>query len=158
MLGGRGRYDFGESVYGEIYVKDNEVETTLDVGSLTQVTIFTVNGEASKTTPDHTQDHIAIQRTGVYRVEFHVTVNNESAQGHTLDISVFTNNGTVELLNCHAHRSLAGGSGDIGSVSGGGLVMLLAGETVELWATTSGTSDNVTFEDVSLSVERKGPA
>jgi len=158
MFGDRGRYNFEERVYGEIYTKDNEVETTLDVGSLTQITVFTVNGWAKGTTPDHTQDHIAVKKTGIYRIEFHMAVNNESAQGHVMDVSAFTNNGTVELVNIHAHRSLGAGVTDVASMSGGGLALLLVGETLELWATTSGTSDNVTFEDVSLSIELKGPA
>lgn len=157
---GRGRYDFTDVgiPYGEISVKDNEVETTLDVGTIIQVTVFNTNGESYKTTPDHTQDHIIIGKTGVYKVEYSIHVNNESAQGHVIDVSAFTNNGTIELLNVHGHRTLVGGSGNIGSISGAGIVMLLSGETVELWATTSGTSDNVTFEDVSLNVFYLGPA
>ncbi len=155
----RGRYNFDMgAVYGEIYVKDNETETTLDIGTLTQITVFTTDGEAYKTIPSHSQDHITVEEKGIYWVEFHMHVNNESTQTHVIDISAFTNNGTVELINVHGHRTLTGGSGDVGSISGGGYVMLLVGETVELWATTSGTTDNVTFEDVALCIEYKGPA
>lgn len=154
MFSDRGRYNFGTGlVFGEISVKDNTTETTLAAASIVQITNFDTTGEYYKTLPNHGTDDITILEKGIYRVEFHVHLNNEAVQTHVVDVSAYTNNGTVELLNIHGNRTLTGGSGDVGSMSGGGFVMLLVAETVELWATTdSGSDRNVTFEDMSLSV------
>ncbi len=149
----RGRYDFGGGVYGEIYVKDNTETTALQVATLTQITIFDSNGFSHHMEPDHTNDHILIKQSGIYEAGFSIHLTNAEAQAQIIDVSLFANNGTEEFLNVHSHRLIEGGQSDIGSMSDEGIVLLAAGETIELWATSdSSSSKNVTFEDVTLNL------
>jgi hypothetical protein len=90
-------------------------------------------------------------------VLFAVHVNNNASQSHVVDVSVWKNNGTVEIDTAHAHRTLTGGVGDIGSMSGAGLIALNVGDTLEMWADTSDAGDrSVTFSDVALTIIQIG--
>lgn len=144
---------FYAPAYGEIYFKDNAVATTLNSAAKVQVTNFDTNGVERDTDPDHINDHIGIEKAGTYLVTVSLTVNNDTAQSHTVDVSCFKNNGVTEFNNLHEHRSLTGGSGDVAAISISGLVTLAVNDTLELWATTSDAADrNVIFEDCTLSV------
>ena len=88
----RGRYNFDSGVCGELSVKDNEVVTTVQATVLTQITVFTVNGFSQQMTPDHTNDHITIERSGVYEAGFSIHITNSEAQSQIIDVSLFANN------------------------------------------------------------------
>ena len=158
-----GRYsEFAEDItfesgaglmFGEINVKDSSATTTLNSDAIVQLTIFDTNGESNNTTPDHTNDHIEIATAGIYLVTVSIHVNNEAAQSHVIHASLYKNNGATELENVHSHRSLSGGSGDVGSISMSGIVSLSVNDTVEIWATTDAAGDrSVTFSDATLSI------
>lgn len=162
---GRGRYSFDDyvtvedlsnlvahSVYGDLYVDDNTNSIELDVGSYVQITDFDTNGVSNGTTPDHTENHIAIGESGIYSINCHISVHNDSVSSQTINMAIFVNNGTEELANTEVHRTLEGGSGDTGSFSLGGIVALDAGDTVELWATTDATTESIVIENVTLSL------
>ena len=143
--------------YGEIYTRDNVTTTTLNSAAKVQITIFDANGESNSSTPDHTQDHIVIDKSGKYMVMASVHVKNEAAQSHVININVYKENGTVAFNNLHANRSLTGGSGDIASISISGIIDISATDTLELWDDTSEAADRlVTFEDVTLSIIQIG--
>jgi len=143
--------------FGEIYVKDNANATTLNSAAKVQITDFAVNGVSVNTSPDHTNDHITITKAGIYKANLSLHVNNNAAQTHTIDVSLFKNNGATEFDNVHGNRTLTGGSGDVGSMSCCGLVSLSVNDTIEVWADTSDAADrSVTFEDVNLNLVQIG--
>ncbi len=144
-------------LYGCIHVKDNSGATTLNDTAKVQITVFDSDCPSNGILSVHGENHLVINSPGVYLIAFTVHVNNNAAQTHVIDISVWKNNGATELTEIHAHRTLEGGSGDIGSMAGTGIVALVAGDTVEMWADTDITADrSVTFTDVSLSVLKVG--
>ena len=148
--------NFDNYIYGEIYFNDNETPLTLSATPPVQIVNFDTNGWYNKTIPDYTQNHIIIEESGIYKVAFCWHLSNGEAVAHTVDITMYANNGTEEFLNVHSHRKLAGGTGDIGSMSGGGIVELENGETIELWATSTGDNKDVIFDDIAFSVVRIG--
>ena len=72
-------------------------------------------------------------------------------------LGLFKNNGVTQFNNVHAHRTLSGGSTDVGSASLSGIITANKDDTIELWANTDSSSDRaVTFEDVTLSMVMLG--
>lgn len=143
--------------YGCMSVEDNDVAVTLNAAAVVQITDFSVNGPSNETTPDHTNDHITVVQAGDYLVAVSATIINDAAQSHTIHIGLHTNNGANEFGNVHAHRTLTGGSSDVGSMSLSGIVTFAAEDTVELWADTDFAGDrDVIFQDVSLVITRIG--
>ncbi len=146
--------------YGEIYVKDNAVATTLpdSTGGPNHVQIesFAVNGEFIGMIPDHTENHITILRTGEYQVNISTAILNSAGASHRIHVDLFVNNGATEFDATHGHRTLSAGT-DTGSFSMNGMVKLTTGDTVEIWAATERTANSdVIFEDVTLSVHWVG--
>ena len=140
-------------IQGELSVTSNSTQTTLNSSGYVQVTIFDTNGPSLGMTPDHTQDHITSSTAGKYTVWVSVSVSNEAAQDHMITLAAHTNNGFTILTNVEADRNLTGGSGDVGSISLNGTVILSANDTVELWALTDSASDrDVTFDDITMTV------
>ena len=145
----------------EISFKDNAVATTLNSATgKVQVTNFDTNGlTIGQLTPDHTNDHITIGIAGYYWVTINLTVKNNAAQTHVIDVSVFKNNGATEFTNVHSHRTLSGGVTDIGSIALHGIISCAVSDTIELWADTSAAANrSVTFEDCTLSIFQVGSA
>jgi hypothetical protein len=109
--------------------------------------------------PDHTNNHLTVPNDGIYFAACFLTVNNNAAQGHTFDVSVWKNKGSTELDQIHAHRTLTGGSTDIGSIAIGSLVPLSANDVLEVWATTGVAADrSVTISDCGLLAVQLGAA
>lgn len=156
MSSNRGRYNFDPGpVYGEISISNNDSVIELSVGAFVQITDFDTNGWSRKMTPDYSQNHITVLVTGIYKVGFCIHVENDASQSHTIGVSLFAKNGTEEFTNVHAHVKLTGGTGDVESVSGCGLVELMAGETIELWAISDSTpSLGVVFDDITLYLQK----
>lgn len=142
--------------YGEIYVENNAVPTVLAVGVWVQVVVFGTNGEAQLTVPDHTQDHIVIEQSGVYLVLVSASVLSGAGAAAIFECEARLNNGTIRLSNVHWDRQLAGGGGDVGSTSGSGLALLSPGDTVELWIQNKTNGTDLTFEDINLTVVKVG--
>jgi hypothetical protein len=140
--------------YGEISVTDNSNATTITLANtFYQVTVFDTNGPSNDTTPDHTNDHIEIDHDGIYLVTMSASILTEGAgTGDDYEGVIHKNNGATELENLHFHRALSGGGGDLGSVSISGIVSLSDGDTVELWIQNTTGTDNLIFEDITLSV------
>ena len=69
----------------------------------------------------------------------------------------YTSDGTAALASClsavHAHRKFAI-SGDVGSVAGGGLASLTAGNTLEMFVKGLTDDTNITIEGASVSINR----
>lgn len=136
---------------GEISVKDNTNAVTLNSSAKVQATAFDTNGNSLMMTPDHTSDDITVLIPGAYLIMVSMTSNNNAAQTHVVDMSVWKNDGQTELQNVHSHRTLSGGSGDIGAMPMSGLAVLAASDTLEMWMTTGDAGDrSITVEDVTL--------
>lgn len=139
--------------HGEISMEDNASATVIaGAGTAVQVTTFDTNGVSdTDTTPDHTQDHILIGITGTYAVEVTAAVDSVGAGAIIMQLQVQTNNGGTEIIP-HVNRDLAGGAGEMGSVTMGGLAALTVGDTVELWIENETSTTNLLVESASLSV------
>jgi hypothetical protein len=144
-------------VYAGISATDNTTETAISVaGTLVQVTIFDTNNPSNLCTPDHTNDHITITKAGDYMVVVSATVESVAGGAIVIDLQAKKNNGATALSPVHAHRNMAGGGGDVGSISLSGIVTLAASDTVELWIANDTATGNLIVEDVVLSVIQVG--
>ena len=140
--------------YAEVYVKDNAAETAIGIaGTFVQFVGFAVNGVSNGAVPDHTQDHITISTLGDYLIlgSFHVE-SIDAGAADLVALEIRKNNGTVIFNNLHAHRLLAGGGGDVGSMSVSGIVNLSPTDTVEVWVTNEDNATNILVQDANLSV------
>lgn len=143
--------------YGEIYVNDNIVPTVIP-GALAfvQVEVFNVNGHSRLTSPDHTENHIVIDRAGHYFVAVSASCLSGAGGGAVFHCAVHLNNGATILENLQWHRRLAGGGGDVGSTSLSGIAELVVGDTVELWIENETNGTDILFRDVDLSIIELG--
>jgi len=138
--------------YGEISVNNNAVVTTINtVNVFEQITVFDTDGLKRFLTPDHTNDHITVDVTGIYRVEASVSLTT-SAGNKTLQFKIRKNNGTTDFNNTLSERKM-GTAGDMGHTSSTGLITLNAGDTVELWVANISDSSNVTIRHAVLCAE-----
>lgn len=146
--------------FAEIYASDNATATTITLAgqaNKVQVTIFNADGVSNNMTPDHTNDHITVVSAGMYLCTCSIAIASVGGGGaDTFGFSIYKNNGATEFVNCHAHRKLTGGGGDLGSVSISGIIDLAAADTIELWAWNESSADNVLIEDVTLSLMQIG--
>jgi len=143
--------------FAEIYCTDNADAVTLNSTAKVQITDFDTDGPYHNATPDHTNDHITIVKAGMYLAIVSLSVNNNAAQSHIVTFSLWKNNGDTEFANTHVHRSLTGGSTDIGSLSISAIIDLAANDTIELWGNTNTAADrSITVVDCSLSLVQIG--
>ena len=88
-----------------------------------------------------------------------VSLHIESAGGGGADLfgfAVYKNNGTTLFENCHGHRQLTGGGGDVGSVSLSGIIDLAVNDTVEVWVWNEDSTDDLVVEDITLTLYQLG--
>ena len=145
------------SHYGEISAYENSTGSGAfsgtGMGNMQQVLIFDTDGLSRGTTPDHTNDHITIDKAGRYLVT--CTISFSGTANHEIGLGVHKNNGVTHITNLHTHRKLGSG-GDIGACSVMGIVALSATDTVELWAWNETGTAEIVIEDVTLTVVRVG--
>ena len=143
-------------IYGNLAVQGNTTATVIATQDVAvQFTYFNVS-TSHNVEANHTEDHIEIEHNGTYLIL--VSIHIESSAGGSILISfdVLINNGATALYGIHGHRQLAGGGGDIGSVSISGISSLADGDTVEFWVTNETNNNNVVLQDVSLTVIQIG--
>jgi len=140
--------------YGEIYVHGNTTGQTISTATSTQVTTFDTNGESNLTTPDHTNDHITITKTGKYLINVSSAFSGDP--NVTWSGGVYKNNGATQLANIQTERKLGAG-GDVGSVSISGIASLTADDTIEVWFQhAEGVDKSITVKELTLSVSMVG--
>jgi hypothetical protein len=145
--------------YGQIYEEDGS--STLDLAAqdtFYQVVVFTANGESNLATPDHTNDHITITKTGKYYCSLSVAFSQSSAVANEYDFHVKKNNGATDFPQISAHRDTSGNQ-TIGSTSASGIISLTAGDTVEVWVdrlTGGAVSYTITIETIQLTLFQIG--
>lgn len=138
------------------------VDDTITIGlagkaNRAQVTSFDTNDVSNNMTPDHAQDHITVVKAGMYMCIVSLHIETAGAGGaDTFGFSVYKLNGTVEFTNVHAHRLMAGGGGDVGSVGLSGIIDLAVDDTIELWCWNEDSADDIVIDDVTLSLFQLG--
>ena len=153
-IGGSPVFTKGGLPFGEIWVKGNGTADTVATATSTQITRFANNGESNNTTPDHTNDHITINKSGKYLVTISISFSGDASVDWSF--SLFLNNGTTECENVHTNRKLGAG-GDIGSASMSGICDFTSGQTVELWMIHgAGVNKDITIQDCALSLVQIG--
>jgi hypothetical protein len=139
--------------FAGVSVLGNTTATTISIaGTAVQYTHFNTNDPSRGAVPDHTEDHITINREGTYQIVASITVKSVAGSASQIGLDIQKNNGASSISNIHAHRNLAGGGGDRGSMSLSGIATLAKDDTIELWVTNETNTDNYTLEDVTLSV------
>lgn len=143
--------------FGEIWAENNVTGTVLGAsGTWAQVEIFGFNGESNRSTPDYTNHHIEIGKAGIYLIVVSASILSGPGTGAVFEVEARRNNGATRLLNIHCDRQLAGGGGDVGSISMSGLASCVIGDTVEIWVRNKTSSTDITFEDINLTVYEVG--
>lgn len=139
--------------YGSIYVNDNTSPTVISgsgIGNKVQFTFFDTNGVFNDLTPDHTNDHIIINKAGIYFIAVKITADSVVGAGAEFSFDIFINNGTTIKENLHTHRSFGGGGGEIGVATITGCTTFDINDTVELWIHNETNSQNVIGTDIEL--------
>lgn len=148
--------------YGEIYVEGIDVGIAMAAqDTYYQAVVWSpggagVDGEAKGATPDVTNDHITVGSSGMYYVRWHVSIY--STQKNEFELEIFINNGDTGFPGTEAYRTTSVASA-VGSVAGGGICDLTAGDTVELWAERkdgAAVSKTLTFRQATLSIMQIG--
>jgi len=138
--------------YGGISVVQNTSQTVISTaGVAVQFVHFDTNDPASGMTPDHTNDHITIGKTGDYIIISSITVNSVTGSSSRFELTVQKNNGATIVAPLHVDRNIGGGGSQAGSASMSGMATLTKGDTLELWIENETNTKNYVLEDVTLS-------
>lgn len=141
-----------ELQYANISCNYNTDTMSVSSAAYTQVTDFDTDSASNGAVPDHTNDHITVEKSGVHLISLAMCLKNSAGVGHNIDVEVKKNNGTSDFDNLHTNRTLGMGS-DVGALAIAGIAALSAGDTVELWVTSdSELAKDITVVDASLSV------
>ena len=109
----------GSYAYGEIYINDNNVGTSIAVGAgYTKTTDFGTNGLSKNCTPDAANDKITITKTGIYKVDFATSIKSSVANVNVM-AAIFLNG--VEQDQIHYRRKISTAN-DEGAASGTGFI------------------------------------
>ncbi len=143
--------------YGELYAYNQADELTISgtgMANKIQITTFSTNGAGNLMTPEHINDHIVVNRSGVYKVEITLTVEGVIAGGGLYAFNLYRNNGTTQFQNIHASHQLAGG--ETAAVSLSGLVDVNAADTLEVWLWNENNTNNIIVDDITMSLVMVG--
>jgi hypothetical protein len=146
--------------YGEIYANDageDVVINTAGEANKKQVTAFDTDGVSNNMTPDHTNDHITITVAGVYFCSVSIHIDSQAGVAATFGFALYKNNGATQFANVHGHRDLpAGVGGNSGAMSLSGLIDLAVNDTIEVWVWNEDNTQDVTVDDITLSLMMQG--
>jgi len=143
--------------FGGISVIENATQTTISTaGVAVQITIFDTNEPANGTAPDHTNDHITVNKTGTYLITCAVTLISISGAGAKFHLDIRKNNGATIVGQIHTDRNMSGGGSDAGSATMSGLAVLSSGDTIETWVINETNTQNVIVEDINLAITMVG--
>jgi hypothetical protein len=143
--------------FGGISVEENAAQTTISTaGVAVQITVFDTDEAANGATPDHTNDHVTVNKAGSYWVVCSLTATSIAGASAKFHFEANKNNGATHLSGIHADRDMAGGGSDTGSVAMSGLAVLSSGDTIEVWVTNETNTQNVIIEDINLAISMVG--
>lgn len=137
-----------------ISVIANGTATTINtINVKEQFTHFDTDSAENNADADQANDHVKITKAGNYFVICSIHAESVAAGGaDTFSFDIYKNNGAALVDPIHGHRQLAGGGGDVGSISISGIAALSVDDTLELWVTNNSSTDNILIADVSLTV------
>ncbi len=139
--------------YADLYVVENTNATTITtINTWYQILDFNTNGVSNLMTPDHTNDHITIDKTGTYEIKASISLDGVGGGGDAYEVTVFKNNGATAIANVHGSTYLSGGSKNQMSLTISGLASLTATDTIEVWIKNVTGTNNVIVEDITLSI------
>jgi hypothetical protein len=139
--------------YGGIYVVDNAVTTSISVqNQWYQVTVFDTDMSENIADSDHTNDHIQVGTTGLFRLSWNASFSGGG--NHEYELQLQKNDGASILGGTKVSR-LMGSGGDVGACGAQALVALSANDTVELWIRDTNVAPaDATVQEASITVER----
>jgi hypothetical protein len=120
-----------------------------------QVTVFDTNDASFGLVPDHTNDHVTIGQTGLYKIFISAALESVGSGSQNFQISAFKNNLTTEFSNVHSDRDVSGSGGEVAYMGGIGNVFLTAGDTVEVGVANTSATSNIIVKDCTLTVDIK---
>jgi len=142
--------------YGEIYGSEVASEIAIagtGIANKVQITSFASDGLSNLATPDHTNDHITVVKTGIYKITCSISAESAAGGGaDTFGYAVYKNNGATQFANTHINRQMAGGGGDVASITLQGLVSLTAADTIEVWVWNNSSTSNIVIDDITLNI------
>ena len=137
-------------VFAEMYTRDNTTQQGLTT-TYAKITNFDTAGATNNASVSVANDQITFNKTGKYLINATISIESVTAGGsYDIEIQGFWN--STAQNNLHAHRSLAGGGGDRGSMTITGILdVTTASTTLELQAKHNSTgTKNVIFEDMNI--------
>jgi hypothetical protein len=145
--------------FAEINVNENPTATTFTgtgEANRVQFAYFDTDGESNNATPDHTENHITITKTGKYFISVSLAATSTAGVSRVISFDIYKNNGTTRLPHIHSHRFFSGGGSDIGSVALSGISDLTVGDTIEIWLHNETNTTSIIVEDVNMSLMQVG--
>jgi len=135
--------------YGSIYVTAGAAGQALTSGVAAKLTAYTANGLSLNTTPDHTNDQIAVTNAGNYRITGAFTFESGTA---SRDMSFFLAVGGVASIIGTRQECID--NGEYVAASFNGFLTLGAGAVLTVLVTVGGGNATLTMRESHLTVER----
>lgn len=143
-------------LFGEISAHDiSDVVVSVAQDDWDQIVAFNTNGENTRgITPDYTNNHIVIGRSGVYALSFNWS-GFGPANPHDWDIHIAKNNRAVTFNNFTSHFRTPTAQ-NLQSIMASGILKLLVNDTIELWVQrlSAGSNIDLTTTACTLNVLR----
>ena len=136
------------SGYGMIYVQGGSTAQGSLSGTPAKLTAFAGNGVSSDTTPDHTDDSIAIGTAGKYLCSFHCSFTGTGSSTFQFRIAI---DGVESVIGFERAFPAAP---NYGSASCAGVLSLAAAEKVTVYVSSDDGGTSVTVSDAQLTVSR----
>lgn len=149
--------DRANGYYGAIYAHTVADDIDLDEqDTFYQITSFDNNTVYNGVTPDHTNNHITIDKSGDYKIS--LSLSGHSHASHNYDIHVKKNDGGTDYDEIAIHQNTAV-AGRVVSSSTHSVIALSEDDTVEVWIQRldgGGTTKTFTVDHINLCIERIG--
>lgn len=86
-----------------------------------------------------------------------IHADSQSGSAARFGFGVFKNNGNTQFSNVHGHIDMpAGAGGNSRAVPMSGIIEVAVNDTVEVWAWNEDNTQNVTVDDITLSLVQIG--
>lgn len=142
-------FDNTEPYYGGVSVVANVAVTTVPG----QFLEFNTDQISKNTEPDHTEDHIIIEKDGVYEV--HCVITATSGNQKNFVFQIYKNNQGTAFSNLISRERVVQ-INDPATITLSGQIELFVDDTLELWvASVNGSA--VTISECSFDLNRIGP-
>lgn len=149
--------DRADGYYASIYQHDEAVDIALAAqDTYYQVTGFTTNGPYNAATPDYSENHITITKTGDYQVWVNIACHSHAS--NLYEVVIHKNNGTTEYGAIALHFNTA----TAGRVVNGftkDVLALTKDDTIEAWVKREdggSATKTLTIDCANIGLKRVG--